>query len=606
MKKLLYFAVLTLLTACHADNLDEIAEAGGAVVPSAADRVPVLLSISPASSSATEVTRAPLLNEDVNGNFKTPEGQYLGVFALAQTNAPAGGKTGPVNTDAIQWDRTVNICPLWNQPMTATYANNSTTLQFIDKATLNSTPTAMSCYYPTSSWYNYYFYTYYPRVDDNKISVSNNVVKADYTLNGSQDIITAVAMPASNPNSGYCAKYFRDDSEAPKPQLALKHQLAQLRFYVCSDKKPRGTFLVEKITLLDVPTDWSLTIADKSNTENTGKLTSRSAAKSDLPVRVMTINDLNVITEVSDDEVYVENHVDTLRKAKKCVGYAMVPTTEMITTANSTMNRYFDDSLRVEIVTSSNDTIKTDTCTFKANGGFLNGKVYNVILTIKQGAGGQTPEDQDPYPYVDLDLPSGLLWATINIGADPEEEDEADRALIFSWASKDGVDSSNDDYNYKVKNTFTTARAPYRNGTSWTQYNNSNHKVTVLESKDDAATQLWKYTWRMPTKEEYEYLISNTNQSWVDNYNNTGVSGVKFMSKSDPSKYIFFCVNGYRQGITDNNPTHGYYWSSTRGTNQNYAYCLHFYSNSGSPVVEVIQTLERRHGLSIRAVKPKQ
>jgi len=43
MKKLLGFAsllLIALLTACNADNLDEIAEAGGAVVPSAADRVP--------------------------------------------------------------------------------------------------------------------------------------------------------------------------------------------------------------------------------------------------------------------------------------------------------------------------------------------------------------------------------------------------------------------------------------------------------------------------------------------------------------------------------------------------------------------------------------
>ncbi len=593
MKKLLGFASLlfiALLTACNADNLDEIAEAGGAVVPSAADRVPVLLSISPASSSATEVTRAPLLNEDVNGNFKTPEGQYLGVFALAQTNAPAGGKTGPVNTDAIQWDRTVNICPLWNQPMKATYANNSTTLQFIDKATLNSTPTAMSCYYPTSSWYNYYFYTYYPRVDDNKISVSNNVVKADYTLNGSQDIITAVAMPASNPNSGYCAKYFRDDSEAPKPQLALKHQLAQLRFYVCSDKKPRGTFLVEKITLLDVPTDWSLTIADKSNTENTGKLTSRSAAKSDLPVRVMTINDLNVITEVSDDEVYVENHVDTLRKAKKCVGYAMVPTTEMITTANSTMNRYFDDSLRVEIVTSSNDTIKTDTCTFKANGGFLNGKVYNVILTIKQGAGGQTPVEGDPLA---VDLGLSVLWAKANIGADiddPEDVDETEKGLLFTWGGLTG-------YAPNSSHSFTKANDELYGG----KYAGREYWGTF----QDAATSIWGGTWRLPTRAEFGQLLNNDKidqyfyNGTTEKYNGSSVPGMLFTSKVNGNS-LFLPVTGYKNGNSLSGTSAGYYWSSeSYSTDRSY----YFYFNATTTRSQSYQY--RYYGSAIRAVKPK-
>jgi uncharacterized protein (TIGR02145 family) len=506
------------------------------------------------------------------------------------------------------WDGTVtNARPLWNQPMIATYANNSTTLQFVDKASLTSTPTATSCYYPLQSWYNYYFYTYYPRVDDNKIHVSsNNVVTADYTLDGSQDIITAKAIPASNPNSGYCAKYFRDDSEAPKPQLALKHQLAQLRFYVCSDKKPRGTFLVEKITLLDVPIDWSLTIADKSNTENTGKLTSRSAAKSDLPVRVMTINDLNVITEVSDDEVYVENHVDTLRKAKKCVGYAMVPTTEMITTANTSLNRHFDDSIRVEVVTNSNDTIKTDTCTFKANGGFLRSKVYNVILTIKQGSGGQTPEGEDPYPSVDFDLPGGLLWASINVGADVEEEDETERGLLFPWAGIVGYESTSDHSFLKYSQTNAEYRAPYATSSSYSKYNDNDRKTTLdisnnSATNDDAAREYWKHTWRMPTKDDYDKLIANTNQDWVTR---NGVKGALFTSKTDASISIFFPVNGYRQGRQDKSTTHGYYWSSTRGSAVDYAYCLHFYYSKSTLYVETIE-VERRSGLSIRAVKPK-
>ncbi len=43
----------------------------------------------------------------------------------------------------------------------------------------------------------------------------------------------------------------------------------------------------------------------------------------------------------------------------------------------------------------------------------------------------------------------------------------------------------------------------------------------------------------MPTKEDFEELIDETINEWVENFNNSGVNGYKFTNKSDHSKYIF-------------------------------------------------------------------
>jgi len=82
----------------------------------------------------------------------------------------------------------------------------------------------------------------------------------------------------------------------------------------------------------------------------------------------------------------------------------------------------------------------------------------------------------------------------------------------------------------------------------------------------------------MPTKEQIEELFEETNNKWVENFNNSGVNGYKFISKLDSSKYIFlpaagFC-NDFDLGYVS---VEGRYWSSSLDTgNPNGAYSLYF------------------------------
>ena len=85
----------------------------------------------------------------------------------------------------------------------------------------------------------------------------------------------------------------------------------------------------------------------------------------------------------------------------------------------------------------------------------------------------------------------------------------------------------------------------------------------------------------MPTKDEIQELIDNTDNEWVEDYNGSGVNGRKFTSKTDGRKYIFIPAAGYcLDGSVYNVGSYGFVWGSSLGTSgPNYAWNLGFYSD---------------------------
>ena len=67
---------------------------------------------------------------------------------------------------------------------------------------------------------------------------------------------------------------------------------------------------------------------------------------------------------------------------------------------------------------------------------------------------------------------------------------------------------------------------------------------TTLDPEDDAATQIMGGKWRMPTQTDFQELLKNTTQEWVEDFNNSGVSGMKFTGSNGNS--IFIPTSGYR------------------------------------------------------------
>ena len=119
------------------------------------------------------------------------------------------------------------------------------------------------------------------------------------------------------------------------------------------------------------------------------------------------------------------------------------------------------------------------------------------------------------HEYVDLGLPSGTKWATMNVGA-----------------------SSETDYgNY------------YQYGKGAAQYaatsGDSNYSGTEnpLAASADTAVQMWGGPWHMPTREQMQELIANTTYQWVTNYKDSGTNGGTFTAKN--GAVLFLPAAGY-------------------------------------------------------------
>ena len=186
--------------------------------------------------------------------------------------------------------------------------------------------------------------------------------------------------------------------------------------------------------------------------------------------------------------------------------------------------------------------------------------------------------------YVDLGLPSGLKWAKCNVGA----KKETDYGLYFKWGETSGVSGSLvgkcSDENYSLA-SYKYCDGPYDTLTKYNTlslYGENPDNITTLESVDDAATQIMGVDWRMPTKDEIQELIDNTDSEWVEDFNGTGVNGRKFTSKADTSKYIFIPAEGCcSYGSVYNVNYYGYVWSSSLGTSYS-TNAWYLYFNSGS------------------------
>jgi uncharacterized protein (TIGR02145 family) len=173
--------------------------------------------------------------------------------------------------------------------------------------------------------------------------------------------------------------------------------------------------------------------------------------------------------------------------------------------------------------------------------------------------------------YVDLGLPSGLLWATCNVGAyTPEEYGD-----YFAWGETQPKDTYNwSTYQYCMGSSSTLTK--YCSNSSY-GYNGFTDDLTTLLPEDDAATANWGSGWRMPTKAEWQELLDNTTVTWTTQ---NGVSGRLFTAANGNS--LFLPAAGYRSGsnLYDAGSL-GDYWSSSLYTD-NPIYAWNFYFNSGS------------------------
>lgn len=184
------------------------------------------------------------------------------------------------------------------------------------------------------------------------------------------------------------------------------------------------------------------------------------------------------------------------------------------------------------------------------------------------------------HEYVDLGLPSGLLWATCNVGASSPE----DYGDYFAW----GETSTKSKYNWSTY--FDTTDG----GNTFQKYNNNGGK-TVLDLSDDAAHVNWGGSWRMPTFEEQEELMNECTWEWTTQ---NGVNGRKVTGPNGNSLFLpaAGCCNNSSLG---GEGLYGEYWlSSLFASDSSDAFYLIFNSN-----YESMMRSDRFYGQPVRPVR---
>ncbi len=120
------------------------------------------------------------------------------------------------------------------------------------------------------------------------------------------------------------------------------------------------------------------------------------------------------------------------------------------------------------------------------------------------------------YRFVDLGLPSGLLWAENNVGA----ASATDEGTYFAWGET------------AAKTTFTEDNYKFGKGAdSYTKYSSNDGKQT-LEAEDDAATVALNAPCRTPLSSEFKELLNSeyTTCTWTTK---NSVNGLEVKSKTN-------------------------------------------------------------------------
>jgi uncharacterized protein (TIGR02145 family) len=177
--------------------------------------------------------------------------------------------------------------------------------------------------------------------------------------------------------------------------------------------------------------------------------------------------------------------------------------------------------------------------------------------------------ESNGHEYVDLGLPSGLKWATCNVGASSPEQ----YGDYYAWGE------------IETKGEYSNENSKARGKSIGDISGNSNY---------DVARAKWGGNWRMPTMEELEELNSKCTWQWTTQ---KGINGYKVTGPNGNS--IFMPAAGCREGSSLYSAgEYGFYWSSTPyESKDNNAYSLYFDSSDHNVYWD-----SRYYGQSVRPV----
>ncbi len=209
---------------------------------------------------------------------------------------------------------------------------------------------------------------------------------------------------------------------------------------------------------------------------------------------------------------------------------------------------------------------------------------------------------ENGFGYVDLGLPSGTKWATMNVGAKTPEES----GNYFAW----GETEPKATYNWETYKWMTEGMYSSKGISKYTYPDNQKDVVWYddnsvfigdnkkeLEDSDDIATLIMGEGWSIPTLSNLEELRNSENCEWVlDTIDNVPVS--KVISKYN-GNYIILPFAGYiEENENRSNEKGGKIWSKELAVYSGSAYCMDYHDAA----INISNYYPRSLGMPIRPV----
>ena len=208
--------------------------------------------------------------------------------------------------------------------------------------------------------------------------------------------------------------------------------------------------------------------------------------------------------------------------------------------------------------------------------------IFNACKPKPESEPEQEPQGYiNGHEWVDLGLPSGLKWATCNVGASSPE----DYGNYYAWGETSPKAEYTDENSIADGLTISELQSQ--------GYIDGSGNLTPLH---DAATANWGGSWRMPTKDEMQELVDHCEWEWTQV---NGVNGSKVVGSN--GSCIFLPAAGYdvvEYLVFEGD--YGYYWSSTPYDHYSnvYASGLYFYDGRDT----VWPHFSRNGGKTVRPV----
>lgn len=206
-----------------------------------------------------------------------------------------------------------------------------------------------------------------------------------------------------------------------------------------------------------------------------------------------------------------------------------------------------------------------------------------------------------PEGPVDLDLKSGNLWHSCNLGADYPSES----GHFYAWAeTAPKKENALYDWTHYEWCAGSGSKLTKYCSSSNVGYNQFADNRTAILSDDDASSITLGYGWHTPSSLDWNELQEQCGWSQITI---NGVPGQLVRSKKNPDdnkKVIFLPCAGYMDGAQHRGKNwEGFYWSSTSkdGYYSNTAYIFYFQTGTFCRVSDSYKCV----GESIRPVKSK-